>query len=73
MVAAEDRVYVINRLLEILQLDEYQTPEQKTPVRPVHEILADLMENAYSRGVMTENSVVYRDLFDTKLMGALVP
>ena len=73
LVAAEDRVYVINRLLEILQLDEYQTPEQKTPVRPVHEILADLMENAYSRGVMTENSVVYQDLFDTKLMGALVP
>ena len=26
LVAAEDRVYVINRLLEILQLDEYQTP-----------------------------------------------
>ena len=73
LVAAEDRVYVINRLLEILQLDEYQTPEQETPVRPVHEILADLMENAYSRGVMTENSVVYQDLFDTKLMGALVP
>ena len=73
LVAAEDRVYVINCLLEILQLDEYQTPEQETPVRPVHEILADLMENAYSRGVMTENSVVYQDLFDTKLMGALVP
>ena len=54
-------------------MDEYQTPEQETPVRPVHEILADLMENAYSRGVMTENSVVYQDLFDTKLMGALVP
>ena len=31
------------------------------------------MDDAYQRGVMKENSIVYRDLFDTKIMGALTP
>ena len=39
----------------------------------LEDILAQIMDWAYENGVMQENSVVYRDLFDTKLMGALVP
>ncbi|MCX4319971.1 MAG: UDP-glucose--hexose-1-phosphate uridylyltransferase, partial [Lachnospiraceae bacterium] len=30
-------------------------------------------DDAHARGVLTENSVVYRDLFDTKIMGMLLP
>ena len=37
------------------------------------EILDTLIDDAYERGVLEENSVVYRDLFDTKLMGSLTP
>ncbi len=37
------------------------------------EILDALTDDAAARGVLKENSVVYRDLFDTKLMGALTP
>ena len=29
-----------------------------------------MVDDAYERGVLEENSVVYRDLFDTKLMGS---
>ena len=36
-------------------------------------VLDELMDDAYQRGVMKENSIVYRDLFDTKIMGALTP
>lgn len=32
-----------------------------------------LLDDAYERGVLKENSIVYRDLFDTRLMGALTP
>ncbi len=32
-----------------------------------------MIDDAYERGVLEENSVVYRDLFDTKLMGSLTP
>ena len=36
-------------------------------------VLAELLDDAYARGVLAENSVVYRDLFDTELMGRLTP
>lgn len=31
------------------------------------------MDDAHARGVLPEDSVVYRDLFDTMLMGRLTP
>ena len=36
-------------------------------------ILAEMMDYAYENGLMAENSIVYKDLFDTKIMGCLVP
>ena len=30
------------------------------------------MAYAYENGIMKENSIVYKDLFDTKIMGCLV-
>jgi len=73
LVAAEDKVYTVNRLLEILQLDEYTEEGTEISGMPLEEILAGLLDWAYENGVLKEDSVVYRDLFDTKLMGALVP
>ena len=66
-----DEVYVTNRLLEILELDEYDCSENFSDVC-LEETLAELLDYAVSKG-LTEDSVVYRDLFDTKLMGALMP
>ena len=37
------------------------------------QILDVLLDDAYQRGVLQENSVVYRDLFDAELMGRLTP
>ena len=72
LVAKEDGIYTINRLLEILHLDEYKETVCEEEMK-LEDILAQIMDWAYENGVMQENSVVYRDLFDTKLMGALVP
>ena len=66
-----DEVYVTNRLLEILGLDEYDCSEDFSDVC-LEKTLAELLDYAVSKG-LTEDSVVYRDLFDTKLMGALMP
>ena len=41
-------------------------------LRPLEEILKALLDDAVSRGVL-EDSVVYRDLFDTRLMDCLMP
>lgn len=72
LVAKEDEIYTINRLLEILHLDEYKETVCEEEMK-LEDILAQIMDWTYENGVMQENSVVYRDLFDTKLMGALVP
>lgn len=66
-----DEVYVTNRLLEILELDEYDCSEDFSDVC-LEETLAELLDYAAGKG-LTEDSVVYRDLFDTRLMGALMP
>ena len=73
LVKPEDETFTINRLLEILQLDEYVEPAHASLVPDLEKTLSDIMDFAYEKGVLQENSVGYRDLFDTKLMGALVP
>ena len=66
-----DRIYVTNRILEILNLDEYDCEEEFTDVN-LEETLKELLDFAVEKGLI-EDSVVHRDLFDTKLMGAMMP
>ena len=67
----EDDICVArNRLLEILRLDEAEPGEKVSA--PLHELLAALTQDAAARGLI-EDTVTDRDLFDTKLMGALTP
>lgn len=67
----EDDICVArNRLLEILRLDEAEPGEKVSA--PLHELLAALTQDAAAHGLI-EDTVTDRDLFDTKLMGALTP
>lgn len=66
-----DRIYVTNRILEILGLDEFDCDETFTNVN-LEETLKELLDFAVQKGII-EDSIVYRDLFDTKLMGAMMP
>ena len=72
LVEPEDEVYVTNRLLEVMKLDEYEEPEEIEEDTPLEEILKDLLDEAYASGVLEDNGIASRDLFDTKLMGCLV-
>ena len=70
LIAPQDKMWAVNRLLEILKLDEY-TPTGfagKTPQFPC-EILAQICTWAAARGLISPDTVTQRDLFDTKLMG----
>ncbi len=67
-----DRVYTINRVLEILKLDDYEETAADEN-RPLCEILDSICTYAFEKGLMDGDSVAYRDLFDTKVMGALTP
>ena len=73
LVDAADEVYVKNRLLELFELDAYDSSDFSGEVRPVHEILEDLMRYAYENGIMEDDTITMKDLFDTKIMGLLTP
>lgn len=72
LVDEADKVYTTNRLLELFELMEYE----ETPVsaeRELVEILEDLMQYALEKGLLEEDTVTMKDLFDTKIMGMLTP
>lgn len=68
----EDRIYATNQILEALHLDEYEEPEQDYSNVNLEETLKELLDYACEQEI-TQNSIAYRDLFDTKLMNCLMP
>lgn len=67
-----ERIYTTNLLLEIFKEDNYEDTEIDAENLELEDILKNLLDEAVSRGLI-EDSVVYRDLFDTKLMNCLLP
>ncbi|MCR5545584.1 MAG: UDP-glucose--hexose-1-phosphate uridylyltransferase [Lachnospiraceae bacterium] len=67
-----ERVYATNLLLECFHEDEYTDVECDMSNIVLEEVLKDLLDEAVQRGII-EDSIVYRDLFDTKLMNCLTP
>ena len=66
-----DRTWAANRLLEALELDNWEEPDT-VQERPLEEVLKDLLDWAVENGRMDEGTTS-RDLFDTELMGRLTP
>ena len=79
LVSAEDEIYTTNRLLELFQIEDYpygfgekieQTEEEA--VKRLPDLLTEMMDYAVENGILQEDGIVYRDLFDTKIMSCLV-
>ena len=70
---ARDRTYATNALMAALHTDDYNDSGYAAKERPLAEILADLLDVAVEKGLTGGDTVVYRDLFDTKLMGCVTP
>ena len=84
LVTKEDVIFTTNKLLELFKLDELEDVDaaeetdeagEKGNMQPeeLEAVLGRMMDYAYEQGIMTENSIVYRDLFDTKIMSMLMP
>ena len=67
----EDEEYAINRLLYLFRLADYKK-EGTNKQRELFEILSDMCDFAHGCGLISENTVVFRDLFDTEIMGIFV-
>ena len=76
LIEEEDRIYTTNTILEMLKKDSYEEPGEvpaiDTPEK-LEECLKGILDYAVENGLIAEDSVVFRDLFDTKIMNALVP
>ena len=67
-----ERAYTVNLLLELFKEDSYDDVEIEAGEIELEELLKELLDEAVERGII-EDSIVYRDLFDTKLMNCLLP
>lgn len=78
LVNETDKVYTINILLELFGLDDYEEPQSQTVIDnpaafDLEGLLKQMLDYAAEKGMLPDDSIVYRDLFDTKIMGLLVP
>lgn len=71
LIEKEDEIYITNSICGALELEsyEYNGEELETELEP---ILGAILDYATANG-LCEDSIVYRDLFDTKIMGILTP
>lgn len=72
----EDEIYTRNVLLDVMKLDSYEDPgvvENIDTPQKLEKTLQILLDDAVKRGLIEEDSVVLRDLFDTRIMNALMP
>ena len=67
-----ERIYTANLLLDLMQEDSYEDVETDTNNIILEDVLKNLLDEAVKRGII-EDSIIYRDLFDTKLMNCLLP
>ena len=74
-ISEPDRIWAANRILSALHMDGFEglVPTGESELPPLQEILDHLCDYAYEHGVIEGNTATYRDLFDTELMGLLIP
>ena len=85
LVPKEDIIYTVNSLIMTLGLDEYEGSKEDIISESekigddeiesgefLQKTLADILDYASEKGLTGGDSVTYRDLFDTKIMGTLV-
>ena len=67
-----ERIYTTNLLLELFHEDNYEDADIDGEEIELEVVLKELLDEAVARGII-EDSIVYRDLFDTKMMNCLMP
>lgn len=66
-----DHQVLTNRLLDILRKNDYE-PSDESQIEDLEEILSGILGYAVANG-LCEDNIISRDIFDTRIMGALTP
>lgn len=72
LLTEDDKVYATNLILEILKMDDFEEVEVTDEV-DLEAVLKEMLDYAAEQGILEENTVVHRDLLDTKIMNCLMP
>ena len=78
LITKEDVIYTKNKLLELFKLDGFEDLQQAhelpgVKTEELEEILKEMLDWAGENKIFDDQGIVTRDLFDTKIMGQLVP
>ena len=74
LIEESDKIYCINRLLSKLNLNEFEAVDvtEETPELP-QPILDNILDWAFENGVLEDNTITARDIFDTEIMDCFMP
>ena len=67
----EDHIVLVNRLLDLLAKPDYAVSDEPQSEN-LEEILSGLLDYAVEKG-LCDDGITARDIFDTRIMGALTP
>ena len=72
LLSTEDVYYAANRLLDILQVHEFEPEDIDETLDTADDILAKMLAHATANNII-EDTAAWRDLYDTRLMDAVMP
>lgn len=72
LITEDEKIYTTNLLLDIFGENAYEEPSKTLEHINLEETLKELLDIAVEKGLV-EDGIVYRDLFDTRIMNALTP
>lgn len=67
-----EQIYTTNLILDVLKLEDYEDDGIEYTNVELEPVLAEILAYAVEQGII-EDSIVYKDLFDTKVMNCLMP
>lgn len=73
LITEEDRIYTVNTLVGVLGVSDFDADATEDTEPALEELLSDICDYAFENGLIAENSVTFRDLFDTRIMGIFTP
>ncbi|MDD3413925.1 MAG: UDP-glucose--hexose-1-phosphate uridylyltransferase [Lachnospiraceae bacterium] len=69
----DDSVYATNLILDLCKKTDYKEPEEEFQNVNLEETLKEILDYAFQNNIITDNTTVSRDLFDTRIMNCLMP
>ena len=72
IITVYDRIYLRNRLMDVLSVSEWKENNADSGDMTIDEILSPIIEYAVEGGIIPDTQS-NRDLFDTKIMGLIMP